>query len=46
VPSGPALSDMVLVRKMDAYNEDADPLEPMHYEGGKVIRQSFRNGAA
>jgi hypothetical protein len=27
----------VLVRKMDAYNEDADPLEPLHYEGGKVI---------
>ena len=35
-PSGPALSDMVLVRKMDAFNEDADPLEPMRYESGKV----------
>ena len=30
------MSDIVLVRKMDAYNEDADPLEPLHYEGGKV----------
>jgi VWFA-related protein len=36
VPSGPALSDMVLVRKMDTFNEDADPLEPMRYESGKV----------
>jgi VWFA-related protein len=36
VPSGPALSDMVLVRKMDAYDADADPLEPMHYDSGKV----------
>ena len=35
--SGPAMSDLVLVRKMDAYNEEADPLEPMRYEGGKVI---------
>jgi hypothetical protein len=35
-PSGPSLSDIVLVRKMDAYNEDADPLEPLHYEGAKV----------
>jgi len=25
VPSGPSLSDMVLVRKMDTFNEDADP---------------------
>jgi VWFA-related protein len=37
VPHGPQMSDLVLVRKMDAYNEDADPLEPLHYEGGKVI---------
>jgi VWFA-related protein len=36
-PSGPAISDIVLVRKMDTFNEDADPLEPMHYEGSKVI---------
>jgi len=35
-PSGPALSDIVLVRKIDAFNEDADPLEPLHYESGKV----------
>jgi VWFA-related protein len=36
VVGGPALSDMVLVRKMDAFNEDADPLEPLRYESGKV----------
>jgi VWFA-related protein len=36
VPSGPAMSDMVLVRQMDNFNEDADPLEPMRYESGKV----------
>jgi VWFA-related protein len=35
-PSGPALSDMVLVRKMDTFDEDADPLEPLRYESGKV----------
>jgi VWFA-related protein len=35
-PSGPALSDMVLVRKMDTFNEDADPLEPLRYDTGKV----------
>jgi VWFA-related protein len=35
-PTGPALSDMVLVRKMDTFNEDADPLEPLRYETGKV----------
>ena len=35
-PKGPALSDMVLVRKMDAFSEDADPMEPLHYESGKV----------
>jgi VWFA-related protein len=36
VPGGPALSDIVLVRKMDTFDEDADPLEPMRYESGKV----------
>jgi len=35
-PSGPALSDMVLVRKMDKFNEDADPLEPLQYESARV----------
>jgi hypothetical protein len=34
--SGPALSDVVLVRKMDTFDEDADPLEPLRYESGKV----------
>lgn len=36
VPSGPALSDLVLVRKMDTFDADADPLEPLRYETGKV----------
>ncbi len=36
VPGGPALSDIVLVRKMDTFNEDADPLEPLRYDTGKV----------
>lgn len=36
LPSGPSLSDMVLVRKMDTFNPDADPLEPMRYESAKV----------
>jgi VWFA-related protein len=34
--SGPALSDMVLVRKMDSFDVDADPLEPLRYESAKV----------
>lgn len=33
---GPALSDMVLVRKTDAFDEDADPTEPLKYEKAKV----------
>jgi len=36
VPNGPALSDMVLVRKMDTFSEDSDPLEPLQYEKEKV----------
>ncbi len=34
--AGPVLSDMVLVRKMDTFDEDADPTEPMKYEKAKV----------
>ena len=34
--SGPALSDIVLVGKMDAFKEDADPFEPLRYESAKV----------
>jgi len=33
---GPALSDMVLVRKTGAYDEDLDPTEPLKYEKAKV----------
>ena len=36
VPNGPALSDVVLVRKMDTFSEDSDPLEPLQYEKEKV----------
>lgn len=34
--AGPALSDMVLVRQMESYDEDADPTEPLRYEKAKV----------
>jgi hypothetical protein len=33
---GPALSDMVLVRKTDSYDEDSDPTEPLKYEKARV----------
>lgn len=33
---GPALSDMVLVRKMDKLNDSSDPLEPLQYDEAKV----------
>lgn len=36
VQGGPSLSDMVLVRKVDAYHEEDDPLEPMRYEKSKI----------
>jgi VWFA-related protein len=36
VVAGPSLSDMVLVRKMDSFQEDADPLEPLRYEHSKA----------
>jgi VWFA-related protein len=36
VKSGPSLSQLVLVRKVDAYHEEDDPMEPMRYEKGKV----------
>lgn len=35
-PTGPALSDMVLVRQMDKADESGDPMEPLRYEDGKV----------
>ncbi|MGD0097681.1 MAG: VWA domain-containing protein [Terracidiphilus sp.] len=35
-PSAPSLSDMVLVRKMDAIHDDSDPLDPMHFEEARV----------
>jgi VWFA-related protein len=34
--TGPVLSDMVLVRKMDSFDEDSDPTEPLKYERARV----------
>jgi VWFA-related protein len=36
-PAGPSLSDLVLVRRTDPLNVEADPLEPMRYETGRVV---------
>ena len=36
VPPSPSLSDMILVRKMDAINDDSDPLDPLHFENARV----------
>ena len=36
IQSGPSLSDMVLVRKVDAFHEEDDPLEPLRYEKSKI----------
>jgi VWFA-related protein len=33
---GPVLSDMVLVRKTESFDEDADPTEPLKYEKARV----------
>ena len=35
-PSGPALSEIALVRKVDTFHEEDDPLEPMRFEKGKI----------
>jgi VWFA-related protein len=35
--TGPALSDLALVRKTDPLGADADLLEPMRYENGRVV---------
>lgn len=32
-----ALSDMAMVRRTAAFDTDADPLEPMRYENGRVV---------
>jgi hypothetical protein len=34
--SGPSLSEIALVRKVDAFHEEDDPLEPMRFEKGRV----------
>jgi VWFA-related protein len=35
--SSPSLSEIVLVRKVETFREDDDPLEPMRYEKGRII---------
>ena len=36
VKTSPSLSDIVLVRKVDAFKEDDDPFEPMRFENGRI----------
>jgi len=37
VASGPFLSDVVLVRRIDSSSDELDPLEPLRYKEGKVV---------
>jgi VWFA-related protein len=37
LPSGPALSDVALVRRTDPMSAETDLLEPMRYENGRVV---------
>lgn len=37
VAAGPALSDLVLVRRTDPFIWESDPLEPLRYEDGRVL---------
>lgn len=36
VQTNPSLSEIVLVRKVDTFRDDDDPLEPLRYEKGKL----------
>ena len=36
VQSSPSLSEIVLVRKVDTFHEEDDPLEPLRFEKGKL----------
>jgi VWFA-related protein len=36
-PSGPALSDIAMIQRIDPVPEEADPTEPMRYGKGKVV---------
>jgi VWFA-related protein len=36
-PSGPFLSDVALVRRIDSSPEELDPFEPLRYQQGKVV---------
>jgi len=36
VGSGPFLSDVALVRRLDAFSDESDPLEPLRYQNDKV----------
>jgi VWFA-related protein len=35
-PNGPALSEIVLVRKVDVLHDEDDPLEPLRYESNRI----------
>ncbi|MGO9085164.1 MAG: VWA domain-containing protein [Terriglobales bacterium] len=35
--SGPFLSDVALVQRIDSDSDESDPLDPMRYENGKVV---------
>lgn len=37
LPSGPSLSDVAIVGRVDPVPEEADPTEPMRYGNGKVV---------
>jgi VWFA-related protein len=36
-PDGPSLSDLALVQKTVAFDANTDPIEPLHYENGKIV---------
>ncbi len=36
-PTGPSLSDMTLVRRTEPFKPEADPLEPLRYENGRIV---------
>jgi VWFA-related protein len=36
-PSGPTLSDVALVRRMDPYSEESDAFEPLRYKHSRIV---------
>lgn len=37
VQPAPSISDIVVVRKIDSFHPEDDPLEPLHFETGRII---------